>query len=92
VDEPPVAETLPGLYREVLDAVAALEQGGGRREADRVRAEATGAYSKAWNQLAARRLRRLRDDALRVAGRHGGPSRVRPLATGRRRSIEGRPA
>jgi len=92
VDEPPVAETLPGLYREVLDAVAALEQGGRRREADRVRAEATGAYSKAWNQLAARRLRRLRDDALRVAGRHGGPSGVRPLATGRRRSIEGRPA
>jgi hypothetical protein len=92
VDEPSVAETLPGLYREVLDAVAALEQGGRRREADRVRAEATAAYSKAWNQLAARRLRRLRDDALRTAGRHGGPSRPRAWASTRASTIEGRPA
>lgn len=93
VHEPPVAETLPGLYREVLDAVAALEQGGQRREADRVRAEATTAYSRAWNEVAARRLQRLRDDALRMARRHHGRDGARPwAAANRRRTIEGRPA
>jgi len=92
VDESPVSETLPGLYREVLDAVAALEHGGFRREADRVRAAATAAYSRAWNQVAARRLRRIRDDARRMAGSHQQPLRARPWSASRRRSIEGRPA
>ena len=92
MDESPVAETLPGLYREVLDAVAALEQGGLRREANRVRAAATGAYSKAWNHVAARRLRRLRDDARRMAGSDLRPQRARPWSAAGRRSVEGRPA
>jgi hypothetical protein len=92
VDETHVSELLPGLYREVLDAVAVLEGAGRRREADRVRAQATIAYSKAWNQVAARRLRRLRDDARRiVAGRHGTrPTRAWRTVTGP--SIEHRPA
>jgi len=91
VDESPVAELLPGLYREVLDAVAALEHSGHRREAARVRSEATGAYSKAWNQVAAHRLRRLRDDARRIAAAHGRGRPVPPWEATRRRPIEGRP-
>lgn len=92
VDELPVAELLPGLYREVLDAVAMLEQGGRRREAARVRSEATSAYSKAWNELAAKRLRRLRDDAHRITGTLGRAPASRPWDTTKRRSIESRPA
>ena len=92
MDDNSVAELMPGLYREVLDAVALLEQSGQRREADRVRAQATGAYSKAWNQVAARRLRRLRDDARRVVAGHQRTRPVRPWQTVNRRSIEGRPA
>ena len=68
----PLSETLPILYRAVLDAIAELEGLGFRREAAQVRVEATGAYSGPWNPAAARRLTALR-------------ARADRLATGRRR-------
>jgi len=92
VDEQPVAELLPGLYREVLDVVAELEQIGRRREAERVRSDAVSAYSQAWNDAAAMRLRRLRDDAGRIAAAQRRSGAARPWQTAKRRSIEGRPA
>ena len=66
VEQPPIAEVLPGLYRNVLDAVARLESLGRRREAASIRAEATAAYSTAWNAAAERRLRSLRARAERI--------------------------
>ena len=62
----PVAEVLPGLYLAVLDAVARLEAHGRRREAAEIRAQATAAYSKAWDAAAERRLRSLRARAHRI--------------------------
>ena len=59
MDDAPVAETLPTLYRAVLDAVADLESRGLRGEAATIRSEATRAYSQAWNAKAARRLQAL---------------------------------
>jgi hypothetical protein len=70
MEEPSVAELLPELYRQVLDRVAALEEHGQRAEAGRVRADATRAYSRAWDTSAVGRLRALRIHAERViAGR-----------------------
>jgi hypothetical protein len=66
MEQLPVAEVLPGLYRAVLDAVARLESHGRRREAAAIRAEATAAYSKAWNAGAERRLRSLGARAARI--------------------------
>ena len=67
MDQQSVAEILPGLYRAVLDAVSDLEARGLRREAARIRSEATDTYSRAWNHGAARRLQILRDRAARIA-------------------------
>lgn len=79
MEQQPVAEILPGLYRAVLDAVGGLEAIGQRREAAQIRAEAIRAYSSAWNQAAARRLQRLRARAVRVSqGRRPG----RPTVVG----------
>jgi hypothetical protein len=66
VEQQPVAEVLPVLYRSVLDAVGRLEACGLRREAATIRADATEAYSGAWNPAAARRLTSLRDRAEKV--------------------------
>lgn len=71
VDELPVSEILPGLYRAVLDAVADLEARGRRGDAAMIRAEGTRIYSRAWTTDAARRLRNLRTKADRImAGAH----------------------
>ena len=60
------------LYRSVLDAVGRLEARGLRREAATIRADATEAYSGAWNPAAVRRLTSLRDRAEKVIqGRKG---------------------
>ena len=67
VESPTVAEILPGLYRSVLDTVAALEAEGLRREAASMREEAIRAYSGAWDRAAERRLRRLIARAARIA-------------------------
>ncbi len=71
MDESPISEILPGLYRAVLDAVASLEAHDLRRDAAAIRAEATRVYSRAWTADAARRLKtlRLRADRLRDSRR-----------------------
>lgn len=51
-----LAEDLPELYRAILDRVAELERLGARREAGRIRADATRAYSTAWDEGARRHL------------------------------------
>ena len=72
----PLSETLPLLYRAVLDAIGELESLGFRREAAQVRIEATRAYSGAWNPAAARRLQSLqtRADRLAAGRRHRRPA------------------
>lgn len=81
VEPEPLSETLPVLYRAVLDAIAELEALGFRREAAQVRADAIRAYSGAWNPAAARRLDALRSRADRVAAgrRRRGPTALEPL-------------
>ena len=70
VEPEPLSETLPLLYRAVLDAIGELEGLGFRREAAQIRTDATRAYSGAWNPAAERRLNALRARADRVtAGR-----------------------
>jgi hypothetical protein len=59
--DPTLAETLPALYRAILDRVAELEAGGRRTEAARMRSDATGIYSRAWDEKARRRLQALLD-------------------------------
>ncbi len=58
-----VAETLPRVYRRVLDAVGRLEQLGGRQDAARFRSTAIRLYSGSWD---ARSHRRLEDVATRT--------------------------
>jgi hypothetical protein len=67
VELQPVFETLPVLYRAVLDAVADLESRGYRRQAATIRSEATTAYSGAWTPGAAQRMHALRTRAARLA-------------------------
>jgi hypothetical protein len=50
------AEELPALYRAVLDLVAGLEAEHKRELANRVRAQATRIYSRAWDERARREL------------------------------------
>jgi hypothetical protein len=89
VDQQPVAEILPGLYRAVLDAVADLELRGHRSDAAALRADATQAYSGAWNAATAHRLRVLRARAARIVARRR-PGRHESLleGIGRRLNLE----
>lgn len=89
VEQEPVAEVLPGLYRAVLDAVADLELRGLRGDGAAIRADATRAYSGAWNHAAARRLRILRARAARIVATRG-PGRRESIreALGRRVNAE----
>jgi hypothetical protein len=83
VEQLPVSERLPRLYRAVLDGVAKLEMHGRRRDAAVIRAEATAAYSKAWNAAAERRLRSLEGRAARIVEAQrpaAGPRALEPLA------------
>jgi hypothetical protein len=50
------SEELPALYRAVLDRVAQLEASRERALANRIRAEATHIYSRAWDERARREL------------------------------------
>ena len=54
-----IAETLPRLYRDVLDALARLEQLGAMDDAARLRSEAIAAYSRAWDAKCSARLEAL---------------------------------
>ena len=80
MDERSLAESLPELYREVLDRVASLELHGFRTEAGRIRSNATRVYSTAWNPAASKRLRTLRDHADRVLRGQVRPRTWRPWA------------
>ena len=81
VETVPISETLPVLYRAVLDAIGELESLGFRREAAQVRIDAIRAYSGAWTPAAARRLEVLRARAGRsVEGRrHRRPAVLESL-------------
>jgi len=85
VEQQPVAEVLPGLYRAVLDAVADLELRGHRLDAAAIRSEATRAYSAAWNATAARRLQILSARAARIVASRRPRRRDSLLATLSRR-------
>ena len=56
MDPKSASEELPALYRAVLDRVAELETARERDHANRVRAEATRIYSRAWDERARREL------------------------------------
>ena len=72
------AEELPALYRAILDQVAEMEASGQRGAAATLRAAATTAYSRAWDERARRRLEALLRGATRTDGRDGDSVR-RPL-------------
>jgi hypothetical protein len=92
VEQQPVAEVLPGLYRAVLDAVADLELRGYREDGSAIRADATRAYSGAWNAAAAHRMRVLCARAARIVGsRHPRRRHALRTALSRRPNVE-RPA
>jgi hypothetical protein len=83
MDSTSAAEVFPGLYRAILDGVAALEADGQREEARRVRQAATAAYSGSWGDAGRRRLELLLvriDRALAV--RNDPPATGRDRATG----------
>jgi len=88
MDAPHVSEVLPGLYRAVLDAVAALEARGRRRDAAEIRADATRAYSRAWNTKAAKRLEHLRLRAERILDIRHPAARVPHVAESFPRSTD----
>jgi hypothetical protein len=83
---PTPADELPGLYREVLDRVAALERIGERSQAGRIRMAATAAYSDAWNESGRTRLIGLIGRADRTIAGHDRPRGW----TLRRRSVAAR--
>lgn len=63
-----IAETLPRLYREVLDGLVRLEELGARSQAAGLRAQAYADYSRAWDAACYRRL-------LELQGRIDGAAR-----------------
>lgn len=67
------ADDLPGLYRGILDRVAALEQIGERSQAGRIRMAATQAYSAAWDETGRGRLLGLIVRADRTIAGHDRP-------------------
>jgi hypothetical protein len=67
------ADDLPGLYRAILDRVAALEQIGERSQAGRIRMAATEAYSAAWDENGRVRLLGLIGRADRTIAGHDRP-------------------
>ena len=67
------ADDLPGLYRDILDRVAVLEQIGERAQAGRIRMAATQAYSEAWNEVGRGRLLGLIGRADRLVAGHDRP-------------------
>jgi len=71
-----IAEALPRLYRDVLDALARLEQLGPMDDAARLRSEAIAEYSRAWDLKCYARLEALLgriDLAARTLERSGRP-------------------
>jgi hypothetical protein len=54
--QPNVADSLPQVYRRVLDAATRLVELGARRDAARLRAAAISAYARTWDGRTHRRL------------------------------------
>jgi len=79
VEEPLLAESLPELYRQVLDRVATLESRGQREEAGLIRSDAIRIYSGPWTEPASRRLRSLRIHAERVVDGRDRPRSQRRI-------------
>jgi hypothetical protein len=77
-------ESLPALYRAILDIVADLEHRGLRRDAIRIRADATAVYSTAWDERGQRRLHQVYARAWRLVQEHDDPVEAR--GTGWRRT------
>jgi hypothetical protein len=73
-------ESLPALYRAILDLVADLEHRGLRPDAVRVRAEATKVYSTSWDERGQRRLHQVYARASRMVQEHDGPLESRGTA------------
>jgi hypothetical protein len=73
-----VAETLPRVYRRVLDAVARLDSLGARRDATRIRSAAIEVYSRAWDARCQRRLEEIliRAEAMAAEQPRRAPTRV----------------
>ncbi len=55
-----IAEEIPALDRDVLDALMELERAGNRRAAIRLRDQAMAAYARCWDAGTQRRLGRIR--------------------------------
>jgi len=79
------AEALPGLYRAILARVAELDAAGQRASANRVRAAATKAYSRAWDERARKELLGLLHDAT------GSTDRERVSRSGKRQGTAAGP-
>ena len=75
--QPSPAETLPALYRAILDGVAELERRGVRDEAALVREEAIAVYSTAWDDVGRRRLSALVRRIHRVTAGQDRPRHAR---------------
>ncbi len=88
--ESTLAETLPTLYRAILDRIAIVERLGERREAQLVRLAATTSYATAWDDRTHRRLLALHRRLDRVIAGHDRPRRRRPLLELRRAALFGR--
>lgn len=88
----PPAESLPALYRAILDAVAELERRGRRADAVRIRAAATGAYSRAWDDSGRRRLEGLHHRAWRLIQQGADDPRSSGRQAWRRRPADARAA
>jgi len=79
----PPAESLPALYRGILDLVAELERRGRRADAIRIRGAAAAAYSTAWDDARVRELTSLHTRATRLLD---GDERSARRSTGWRRA------
>jgi hypothetical protein len=87
---PSRAETLPALYRAILDAVGELERRGERSDAARARKAASHAYA-VWDDGAERRLTRQLDGLRRrTMNDDPQPHRAGRFARGRRAGRTGR--
>ena len=76
------SEELPALYRAVLDRVAQLEASRDRALANKIRAEATSIYSRAWDERARRDLLALlRRNAATDTGLPANDAKVRRRTT-----------
>jgi hypothetical protein len=82
---PTRAETLPALYRAILDAIGELERRGLRSDAARARVAASQAYA-VWDEAAERRLNRLHESLIRRASGAGDRGSSRSTRTGSNRS------